>query len=97
MEKENKYNSGLQLILVFEKKWSGSSQIMEPIFNKLQKEFKELIVLIDLDKNTDFGKMYSIRKVPTIIFVNNGMVTETISGIFSYKALLNKIKIFKKQ
>ena len=87
--KEN--NTLIHLVLVFEKKWSGPCQIMEPIFNKLQIEYKDLIVRIDVEKNQELALSYGVNKIPAIIIIKNGLINDHLTGIISYKILMNKI------
>jgi len=54
-----------------------------------------LITNIDIDKNMETARKYSVRKVPTIVFEKDGIEVGRVSGVITkqaYEEFLNKLK-----
>jgi len=90
---ENEVNHNKLCLLVFEKKWSGACEIFRPIISKIEKQFvdKILIFNMDLDKNENLSNHYSVQSAPTVLFLINGEVCESLVGVTPYKELEEKI------
>lgn len=85
----------LQPVLVhFRANWSGSSDIMTAIIEKLSLEFfgKVKFGKIDADRYDQIAMKFGIKSVPTLIFFNHGRVVDRTTGVISKSELTNKLK-----
>jgi len=64
---------------------------MHPILEELSKEFKDVrVAKVEVSQNPDVSQMFGIMSVPTIIFMDNCQVKETLRG-FSNKQTLKSL------
>ena len=73
--------------------WSGSSDIMTSIIEKLALEFFGEVKFgkIDADKYGQIAMKFGIESVPTLIFFNHGRVVDRTSGVISKSELTDKL------
>lgn len=84
-----------QLSLVkFKTDWSGTCQIIEPIYNDLAKSYKGVVNFFTMDVETEKGleKEYSIMELPTILFFRSGKIIDHAVGLTSRNILISKIE-----
>lgn len=71
----------------------GPCRAMNPILEEIDEEFEDLTVAkVDVAQNPDFSQMFGIMSVPTIIFMKNRSVKDTIRGLSNKKTLTSMIK-----
>lgn len=92
-EKEVVKSSGLTLV-EFATEWSGSSQMVTPIFTDLATRFSKdaKFCLVTLDENTELETEFSYLEVPSILFFINGHVVDQIKGSASKQKITDKIE-----
>jgi thioredoxin 1 len=84
-----------QLSLVkFKTDWSGTCQIIEPIYNDLAKSYKGIVNFFTVDVEDEKGieKEYSIMELPTILFFRSGKIIDHAVGLTSRNILISKIE-----
>ena len=86
------------VVVIMEAAWCGSCQIMDPIFERIERLYKEKInfVLIDTDSSEEISKEYGLDKLPSVLFYNEGNLIDQITGTVSYDALNEKMKTLLK-
>jgi thioredoxin 1 len=82
-------------IIKFGATWCGPCKVMDPIFDELEKLYKDYFqfVRIDIDKNKEAAVASRITAVPTIIIVKNDKVMLTIVGAKPKQWLIDHINI----
>jgi thioredoxin 1 len=69
----------------------GPCKAMNPILEELAKELTNIrVAKVEVSQNPDVSQMFGIMSVPTIIFMDDCQVKETIRG-FSNKQTLKKM------
>lgn len=68
----------MKQILYFTASWCGPCKLLKPKIQAMQSRFP--ITILDVDTNTEACNKYSIRNVPTIVFVNNGQEVGRLVG-----------------
>jgi len=65
----------------FSAEWCGPCKAMTPILEELATEYagKVKFINVDIDKST-IAQKYAIRGVPTMLFIKDGAVVNTIVG-----------------
>ena len=85
--------SGLLSIVEFKAEWSGSCQIVAPIFENLATSYKGLadFYIVDIEEEKTIANAYAIMDLPTILFFKNGEVIDYVTGLTSKNMLKEKI------
>ena len=76
--------------------WSSTaprSKQVAIILEELESEFEGKIIAgtVDINKAPELAARYSVRNVPTILLLKNGVVLERVSGTMTKPTLRNKI------
>lgn len=81
------------VVIDFWAEWCGPCRMMTPIVEELAKEYegKAVIGKCDVDDNDSVAAKYSVRNIPTIIFLKGGQVVDKQVGVSSKSALEEKI------
>ena len=71
----------------------GPCKAMNPILEEISEEFENVkVAKVDVVRNPDVSQMFGVMSVPTIIFMKNRSVKDTIRGLSNKKALTSMIK-----
>ena len=73
--------------------WFGPCRMIAPVIEELAADFegKANICKVNTDEEQDLAVKYGIRSIPTILFMKNGEVVETMVGASSKQAFTDKI------
>lgn len=82
-------------VIKFHAPWCGPCKAMKPIWQELQNQYSgnssiELLN-IDVDVDTDLQEKYSVRAIPTIVYLKNGDESFRSNGMSSKKSIEEKI------
>ena len=84
-----------KLILIdFWAQWCGPCRMLSPTIDDLTNEYegKAVIGKVDVDDNPDIAEKFSIRNIPTILFVKNGEVVDKTVGAVPKNEIIDKIE-----
>lgn len=81
------------IVVDFYATWCGPCKQMEPILNKVAKEFAGQISFyrVDVDKNQRWTTSLGISAIPTLIFYKKGKIKKVETGLLDYTQLKNLI------
>jgi len=73
--------------------WCGPCRMIAPVIEELASDFegKANICKVNTDEEQDLAVKYGIRSIPTILFMKNGEVVDTMVGASSKQAFADKI------
>jgi thioredoxin 1 len=73
--------------------WCGPCQMMTPIIEELESEYKEKVTFlkIDIDENPDISSKYSVMSVPTFLILKDGKEVDKFVGAVPKDAIAEKI------
>lgn len=92
---ESVTSNGISLV-DFWAPWCGPCRMIAPVIEELAEEFegKANICKVNTDEEQDLAVKYGVRSIPTIIFMKDGEVVDTMIGASSKQALADKINSF---
>jgi thioredoxin 1 len=93
MRKEVMGNTALSLVK-FKTDWSGTCQIIEPVYKDLANSYKGVVNFYTIDVEAEKGieSEYGIMELPTILFFKGGKIVDHAVGLTSRNILITKIE-----
>jgi len=90
---DGKTGSGVHVV-DFSATWCGPCKALKPSVEKLEKEYENRVGIhtVDIDGAKPLVERFSIKSVPTIIFLKDGGEVGRHVGFISYEALKDKIE-----
>ncbi len=87
-------NSDKPVVIDFWAEWCGPCRMMSPIIDELATEYEGKVIIgkCDVDDNDAMATKYSIRNIPTIIFLKNGELVDKQVGACPKNVLEDKLK-----
>ena len=85
-------------VIDFYAEWCGPCNAMAPAFEKLKEEYPEgndsgvVITKLNVDENEEIAREYSVRNIPTLVYLKDGVEVHRVSGMQSKDAMESKIK-----
>lgn len=89
----NQYKDKL-VILDFWAPWCKPCNSFSKVLEEVEKEFKDKVVILkyNIESEEKLVIQYSIRNIPTLIYMKNNEIILHTSGTLSKAALIEKIK-----
>ena len=86
--------SGKPVVIDFWAEWCGPCRMIAPIVDELAAEYGDQVVIgkCDVQENDDIAVKYSVRNIPTLLFLKNGELVDKQVGACSKDALKAKIE-----
>jgi len=82
------------VIIDFWAAWCGPCKMIAPIIEELADEYdgKVKVGKLDVDENNQTAIKYGVRSIPTVLFVHDGEVKESIIGAVPKSIFLEKLQ-----
>lgn len=73
--------------------WCGPCRMLAPVIDELAAEFdgKAKICKVNTDEEQDLAVEYGVRSIPTMIFLKDGEVKDTLVGAQSKQVIVDKL------
>lgn len=79
-------------LIVFSAEWCGPCKKLKPILSNLVDKLNIKTTYADIED--DIVEHYSIRSIPTIVIIKNGIAQEKITGLLPSEVLESKLKSY---
>lgn len=83
-----------RLLIDFYADWCSPCKVLKPTVNKFAEEQSDVnVVLINVDEHSDIASKFSVRSIPTLLYMENGEVVGREVGNKSLEQLYTFTKI----
>ena len=88
-------NKNKPVLIDFYAEWCGPCKLMSPVLREVKDELGEAVsvIKIDVDRNREISRKFSIKGVPTFMIFKNGRQIWRQSGIVSKEELISKLRL----
>jgi len=85
-------NSGVALV-DFWAPWCGPCRMIAPVIDELAEEFdgKAAICKVNTDEQQELSTKFGVKSIPTIVFMKDGEIVDTMVGAASKQAFADKL------
>lgn len=85
--------SSIPVVVDFWAPWCQPCKMIAPVLEKLAVEYDEKITIakVNTDENHEWAMKYGVQGIPTLLFIKDGKVSDTIVGVAPAPTIKTKI------
>ncbi len=87
-----------QLVLVdFYADWCGPCKMLAPTIEEVAKEYKDSVKVgkLNVDESPKTAEKYRVMTIPTLLFIKNGQVIDTVVGVIPKAQITERLEKLK--
>lgn len=77
----------MKQLLLISTSWCGPCKALKPVMQELSQSYN--ISMVDAEANPEIASQYSVRSVPTVILLENGVEKNRFTGLKSKEQIIN--------
>lgn len=77
--------------------WCGPCRMLSPVIDELAKDYEGKVVFgkLNTDENRGVATKFGIMSIPTILFIKNGKLVDTVIGAVPREIIESKLRKFQ--
>ena len=85
--------SSAPVVVDFWALWCQPCRMIAPVLENLAAEYADKVIVakVNTDENPAWATRYGIQGIPTLLFIKDGLVRETIVGVASISVIKSKM------
>ncbi|BCJ96924.1 thioredoxin-2 [Anaerocolumna cellulosilytica] len=89
--------SDIPVLIDFYADWCGPCKMMAPVIEELAGEYEGTVKIgkLNVDEAPGISSQYRVMSIPTLLFVKNGEVVDTVVGAISKNQVVDKLNQIK--
>lgn len=89
--------SNIPVLIDFYADWCGPCKMMAPVIEELAGEYEGTVKIgkLNVDEAPGISSKYRVMSIPTLLFVKDGEVVETVVGAVSKAQVVDKLNQIK--
>ncbi|PHV70837.1 thioredoxin [Sporanaerobium hydrogeniformans] len=90
---EEAIQSSVPVVVDFYADWCGPCKMIAPVIEELAKDYEGKVKIgkVNTDENRGVATKYNVMSIPTIVFLKDGKVVDTVVGAVPKTVLEQKI------
>ena len=86
-------NSTQPVVVDFWAEWCGPCRLIGPVIEELSKEYegRAIVGKVDVDANSEVSAKFNVKSIPTVLFIQNGVVVDKSVGAVPKATLAEKL------